>query len=77
MPGEGSIAVKALTSIPVDRTAAVRAAPSFLLLFKPGVNADHLLALDIVQDFTVVRHAIVIESDDLLTGKIGTLSAVG
>ena len=31
VPSEGSIAVKALTSIPVDRTAAVRAAPSFFL----------------------------------------------
>jgi len=55
----------------------VRAAPSFLLLFSPGVNADHPLASDIVQDFTMVRHAIVIEIGDLLTGKIGALSAVG
>ena len=77
MPSEGSTAVRALTRIPVDRTAAVRAVPSFLLFFKPGVNADHLLVSDIVQDFTMVRHAIVIESDDLLTGQIEALNAVG
>jgi hypothetical protein len=55
----------------------VKAAPPFLLLFNPGANADNPLASDIVQDFTMVTHAIVIESDDPLTGKIRALSAVG
>jgi len=53
------------------------AAPSFLLLFNPGVNADKPLASNIVQDFTMVTHAIVIEIDDPLTGKIRALSTVG
>ena len=77
VPSEVSTAVRALTSIPVNRTATVNAAPSFFLLFNPGVNADNPLASDIVQDFTMVTHAIVIESDDLLTGKIRALSTVG
>jgi len=47
------------------------------LLLEPGVNADFLLPSDILQDFAVVTHAVVVEIDDPLTGKIGTLSAVG
>jgi len=74
---QGSITVGALTSIPVDNAATVGAAPPLLLLFNPGFNTDLLLASDIVQDLTMVAEAIVIKIDDLLTGKISALRAVG
>jgi len=73
---QGSIAVRALTGIPVDTAATFGAAPPLLLFFNPGINTDLLLASDIVQDLTVVAEAIVIKIDDLLTGKIGALRAV-
>jgi len=66
-----------LASIPVDSATTLGTAPYFLLFLEPSVNADFLLPLYIVQDFAVVTHAVVVEIDDPLTGKIGALSAVG
>lgn len=52
------------------------AVPPLLLLCNPGVNADISLSPDIGQHFTVVGKAIVIEIDELLAGRIGTLVTV-
>ena len=77
MPLQRSIAVGAFTSIPVDNAATVGAAPPLLLLLNPGIKTDLPLAPDVVQNLTVVPEAIVIKIDDLLTGKIIALRAVG
>jgi len=77
VPLKGSIAFEALTSIPVDNAATAGAAPPLLLLLDPGIKTNLPLATDVVQDLTVVSEAIVIKIDDLLTGKIIALRAVG
>jgi hypothetical protein len=52
------------------------AAPSFLLFLNPGVNANVTLMSNVVQDFTMMAHSIVIKVDDLFTRKNRALSAV-
>jgi hypothetical protein len=47
------------------------------LLLDPGIKTDLPLAPDVVQNLAVVSEAIVIEIDDLLTGKIIALRAAG
>jgi hypothetical protein len=66
-----------LTGIPVGNAATFGTAPPLILLLSPGINADITLASDIIQDLTVVAEVIIIEIDDLLTGKIRALRAVG
>jgi len=76
MSVQGSAAIATLAGVPVNRTAAMGAVPSLLLLCNPGVNADISLSPDIGQHFTVVGKAIIIEIDELLAGRVGTLVTV-
>jgi hypothetical protein len=66
-----------LTGIPVDNAITFGTAPPLILLLNPGINADITLASYIIQDFTMVAEVIIIEINDLLTGKISALRAVG
>jgi hypothetical protein len=77
MPHQCGIAGGALNSIPVDNASTAGAAPPLLLLLYPGIKTYLPLAPDVIQDLTVMSEAIVIEIDDLLTGKIIALRAVG
>jgi hypothetical protein len=74
---QGFIAVRALTGIPIGNAATFGAAPPLILLLNPGINADITLAPDIIHDLTMVAETVIIEIDDLLTGKISALRAVG
>ena len=66
-----------MISIPLNNAATVGAAPPLLLLLNPRLDTDILLASDIIQDLAMVTKAIVIKINDLLTGEILTLYAVG
>jgi hypothetical protein len=66
-----------MSGIPVDNATTAGAAPPLHLLLNPRLDTDLLLAPDVIQDLAMVTKAIVIEIDDLLTGKISALCAVG
>jgi len=66
-----------LIGVPVNGVLTLWALPSSLLLRDPGVNADFLLAPDVVHHFMVVIEFVAVEVDDKLAGKIGAFCATG
>ena len=65
----------ALRYIPVPGVVALRAAPPRFLLPDPGIDADLLLAADVVQHLAVVSELVVVEVGDKPAGEIGAPGA--
>ena len=59
-----------MAGIPFQRDTAEQAAPTFILLLEPLINAYLPLVADILQDLGMVADSIVIEIGDEGTGKV-------